>query len=586
MLRQNDKNGLAPAKEAYRKGNLTEAESLLTTLLMASPDNAEAHTLRVAVAMRRGDFVRAREHAEKTVSLLPKDPTARGNLGSALMQLGDNAGALTHLDAAIAIDPEHVLARRNRGILYVALQRFDDAITDLRAALARDPGRVVARIALADALIETDQFEAAAAEIREAAKHGDELAVERSYVWGRLMFRMGRYADARRAFEAVTSQNPHEMKHYLALSAATFHCGDVRNAKKITRECFKRFPAGERAAGEPELRILVLEGFSFDHLSDIGRDPYNYAPSNFIGGMRPGRIAFTHVMTDCIDSLAAVVDLDRFDIAYNNRVVYERTREYGTAENLARITAEVPVPLINPPAAVAETTREANALRFADAERFIFPRTIRVDHGVDAAKTRTRILETLRLPIILRPLDTHIGLNAFLLESERDLDNALANQPLSSLYAIEYHDCASDDGLFRRYRFSCIDGELDSENMHAASSWNVHSTERLALDWFERGLDREELAFVDEPEATLGSRPEDLFREIIDKTKLDIYGFDFGFCRDGRIVVFEVNAAMSFSFGEDYDAFPYRVVQRDRMASRIEAYFFERAGKSADHATG
>ena len=78
--------------------------------------------------------------------------------------------------------------------------------------------------------------------------------------------------------------------------------------------------------------------------------------------------------------------------------------------------------------------------------------------------------------------------------------------------------------------------------MHVASNWNVHSRERLSLDWFERGLDREETAFVDEPAEVLGIEPSELFQEIIDKTPLEIYGIDFGVRRDGRIVVLQRDA--------------------------------------------
>ena len=34
---------------------------------------------------------------------------------------------------------------------------------------------------------------------------------------------------------------------------------------------------------------------------------------------------------------------------------------------------------------------------------------------------------------------------------------------------------------------------------------------------------------------------------------MDIYGFDFGMSRDGRIVVFEVNAAMALGLEFDFE---------------------------------
>jgi hypothetical protein len=338
------------------------------------------------------------------------------------------------------------------------------------------------------------------------------------------------------------------MGHYTALAAACYHCGDPVQADKVTRAAFKKFPAFERGAAAPELRVLVLESLGVTPYDVLPRGNFAYTRGNFISCMVPGRIAYTHVVTDCIDSLGSVLDLDRFDLVYNNCVVHETTVSQGQAAHL---------------------------------ERFVFPRTIRVEHALEPGPTKARILERLTLPIILRPLFSHVGFGAKLVRTERELEEAIATAPFSELYAIEYHDCQSADGLYRRYRFACVDGQLSANSLQIASQWNVHAKERETLGWFERGFDREETAFYDEPAKLLGAEPADVFREIVRSTPLDIYGIDFGFARDGRIVVFEINAAMALGLDTDFRKYPNRKPCADRFAAEVEALFFARRKNAA-----
>jgi hypothetical protein len=235
------------------------------------------------------------------------------------------------------------------------------------------------------------------------------------------------------------------------------------------------------------------------------------------------------------------------------------------------------VDVVNPPQAVAQTTRAANAEKFADAKNFIFPRTIRIDHGIDTHATMDRILNVMNLPVILRPLNTHVGGGAVLAEDEAALEREIAQQPFATFYAIEYHDCESEDGLFRRYRFACIDSNLFANSLQISQGWNVHGAGRENLDWVGRGFDKEENAFYDEPEELLGAKPENVFAEVMEQTPLDIYGIDFGFRRaDGRIVVYEINAAMALSLDIDFEKYPNRKPYGDWFAAAVEAYFRKR----------
>lgn len=569
---------LAQAIDAAKNGRLEEAESVLGGILLESPGNADAHNLNFAIAMQRRDFPLARTRAEAALTHLPENARALCNLGAVLMRLGDHEGAMTKFDAAIDVAPAYFFARRNRGLLHAASDRFADAAADFKAAVETEPNRADTRIALADALTEIGQFDAATAEIQTAAKLGTGRQAEQTYIGGRLLYRMGKFPAARKAFAAALSSDPTKMKHYQALAAASYHCGDPLHGVEVTRACIERFPSFERSTGEPKLRVLVLEALGEDCFTTIGRKGLNYSPGNYPAFMPTDRIAYTHVMCDSIDALGDAVDLGAFDLAINNRSVHERLVLRGQVDRFDHIVAELPMPLINPPGAVAQSTREGNARKFAGAAQFIFPRTVHVAHEADAATTRARVLDELSLPLILRPLDTQLGIGAVLVRDERALERTFAESPFSNFYAIEYHDCVAEDGLFRRYRYACVGGQLAPDNMHAAKEWNVHGHGRDTLDWYGLGLDREEMAFLEDPESVLGMQPGVLFKEITDNTALDIYGIDFGFRKDGRIVIFEVNAAMAITEA-DLGKFPYRRASWEKSVARVENYFSEKAAQ-------
>jgi len=573
-------SALAKVREAAQNRRFDEAETLLSAILVETPTDAEAHTLSFAIAMQRQDFAVARKRAETALAFLPKNPTFLSNLGAAMMQSGDHETAMGHLDAAIEASPDHFTARRNRGMLYTALGRYTDAANDLKVAVQTEPNRGDAQMAYADALIESGQFETAIAVIREAARLNVGRPIERTYLWGRLMFRMGRFEDARQAFSTVLSADPDQMKYYQAFAAANYHIGAVVDAKRITRAAIEKFPSQTRSTGTPALRVLVLEALGEDSFTTIDRHPVAYSQGNFPTFFPADRIAFTHILADNIENLGDVLDMSEFDVALNNRPVFERIDARGHAERVDRMAAALPIPLVNTPAAVKQATRERNAQRFAKAERFIFPRTIRITHETDVTATRDRILSELEFPVILRPPHTNSGHGVTLVQNEAELSEILRNHPFADFYAIDYHDCQSEDGYFRRYRCACIGDKMLPCGLHIGSGWNVHGEDRGTLDWSGLGFDQEEIAFHEDPSAMLHSSPADFFREITDAIDLDIYGFDFGYRRDGRVIVFEVNSAMGLSLAGTPSSDPYRAAYKAELVNDIETYLFDRAGKS------
>ncbi len=85
--------GLAKAyahagKEAFKKGNITEAIAQYTEALRLDPDLPEVHTELGLLLIQEGKLKEAAAHLSEALKLNPKDKTARENLDLVLTKLG------------------------------------------------------------------------------------------------------------------------------------------------------------------------------------------------------------------------------------------------------------------------------------------------------------------------------------------------------------------------------------------------------------------------------------------------------------------------------------------------------------------
>jgi glutathione synthase/RimK-type ligase-like ATP-grasp enzyme len=143
------------------------------------------------------------------------------------------------------------------------------------------------------------------------------------------------------------------------------------------------------------------------------------------------------------------------------------------------------------------------------------------------------------------------------------------------LIAIEYVETRSTDGAWRKYRVMAIDGVLYPVHLAIAHRWDVHYFS-AATD--ERDEYRaEEARFLADPAAALGSRAWDALGRVRDALDLDYAGIDFALAADGRIVVFEANAAMTALRPGPGERFAYRLPASDAVAAALRNMFERRS---------
>ena len=223
--------------------------------------------------------------------------------------------------------------------------------------------------------------------------------------------------------------------------------------------------------------------------------------------------------------------------------------------------------VVNAPHAVAATGRIANAERLARLDDVVAP----------AARTFARdALPAEAFPLIVRAPGLHMGRGMIRADDPQGLTAALRALPQrDDLIAIAYVDTRSPDGAWRKYRVLAIDGVLYPLHLAIAHRWDVHY---FSSEMFDRADYRlEEERFLANPRLTLGTRAWDALGRVRDELGLDYAGIDFALDGEGRIVIFEANAAMTPLRPDDDARFAYRRAASEAVGAALEQMFRRRS---------
>jgi glutathione synthase/RimK-type ligase-like ATP-grasp enzyme len=196
-------------------------------------------------------------------------------------------------------------------------------------------------------------------------------------------------------------------------------------------------------------------------------------------------------------------------------------------------------PVINHPARVQQTGRAAIAQLCTGIPGLTAPRI--------TLTSRTDLLTTAPtgFPLLLRAPGFHTGRHFMRVDAAKDLAPALALLPGDEFFAIEYLDARGTDGMTRKYRVMFIDGAIYPWHLAISTDWKVHYyTTAMADHPSHRAEEQRFLATMAE---VLGGRAMAALRALQHRLGLDYAGVDFALGRDGAVLLFEANAAMTMN---------------------------------------
>jgi glutathione synthase/RimK-type ligase-like ATP-grasp enzyme len=236
-----------------------------------------------------------------------------------------------------------------------------------------------------------------------------------------------------------------------------------------------------------------------------------------------------------------------------------------------RIVAASSAPVVNRPAAVMQTRRDAverlNAVAGVTA-----PHTELLERaGITAANLATR---GFGFPLLLRSPGYHMGEHFALAATPADLPSVLATLPGDDVLAIAYLDGRRADGSMRKYRALFVDGKVYPVHLAIARSWKIHY---FSADMRDNDDNRaEEASYLRDMAAHLGPRAMAALEGIAALLDLDYGGIDFGIGTDGNVLVFEANATMAIYLPDDDERFAYRHAAIERIIEAVRRMFAAR----------
>ena len=195
---------LKPAAEALHAGRTDEAAAALQSILVASPNDAQAKRLLAEAYARTDRHAAAAALLSDVVERAPGDDTARAHLARELFRLQRFAQALSHLDRLLATEPENP-AHRNLAATCLALMGQSDRAIAHYEALLRAHANM--------ALIWTN--------------------------YGQVLRTVGRADDAAAAFRRSISLDPRAVDAYLGLAnlkVAAFSDSEVAAMQRIAAD--------------------------------------------------------------------------------------------------------------------------------------------------------------------------------------------------------------------------------------------------------------------------------------------------------------------------------------------------------------
>lgn len=290
-------------------------------------------------------------------------------------------------------------------------------------------------------------------------------------------------------------------------------------------------------------------------------------------------ITRVNVYVDAFEADAAWLQtIPRPDVIFNimadadaiDSVAWSKAEQY---------VAHFGVPVVNPPKAVQQTTRNGVFEAIDGIAHVVMPRTLRVvvnrpadlDHEVGTAG--------LRFPIIVRPTGSQTGQGLLYYDTSQDLARRKSHREAGEYYVAEFYRFQSQDGYWRKMRLFFIGGTIHPEHYVAAKDWNIHAANARALMQRKEFIDAE-IDFIVRFEEYLGKQVIDAIHEIGRRMNMDYFGMDCALLPDGRLLIFEVNAAMQFKSASQNER-EFLMRNRDTISGLFTRMVFCKAAATA-----
>ena len=557
---------IALAEAAWATGGVTEAIPHYRRALGIAPGRVRVRARFGLALLTAGHPGLARQELAAVVDAEP-DARSLTHLGMALIAEGQAQAALpvllraAHLDLA---DPGSVF---QLGQALRDLGRIDDALPALAEAVRRGPDQPHLRLALGDALFARGEYGRGKAELRQSTA----LDPAQPVAWAKLgdmeQF-TGDPLTALRCYRCAAALDENNAELAALLGNALLAVGDAAGQGELARSMTLSWASASWATASWTSASWTSASWTASKPRTSGlRVGILAAPG---GANTPTGFIVDHTRF----AVSPIFMLDGFDypvsrLASGYDVLFNAVSDPDAAPQAlvlaTRLAAEIGRPVANAPAAIPGTVRERMAERLTGIPGLHVPRTARCSRAELAA--RGAPLAVRDGPVLVRPAGSHGGRNLVVARTAEEVQQAAAALPDADVFVTEFVDFRSEGGLYRKLRIVFAGGQPFPVHLAIGEHWLSHyyrtgMAERP--DWRA-----EEAAFLSAPKSYLGPDICRALEEVQTRVGLDYFGIDGAIGRDGKLIVFECNAAMLVRHADRPAMFDYKREPAERIRDAV-----------------
>ncbi len=235
----------------------------------------------------------------------------------------------------------------------------------------------------------------------------------------------------------------------------------------------------------------------------------------------------------------------------------ESTATNPILEELAPVLKSWPHPVLNRPANILKTSREAAPVHLSRVTGLAIPGAKRV-HRADLSSVSD-------FPFIVRPVDSHGGRGLARIDNVGAVAEYLEKMPDPEFYVSPFVDYRSADGLYRKYRVALIKGRPYAVHMAISDNWMIHFANAGMTESAEKR--EEEARFMRDFDEDFARRHHEALKGLNEILGLDYVVLDCAEIRDGKLLVFEADTGAVVHAMDPVDVFPYKALQMKKVFS-------------------
>jgi len=474
---------------------------------------------------------------------------------------GMREAALAGIETRLAAEPDALVLRFERARLLDSLGRAAEAKAAFGDVLRRDPMHFQALCDLGTLQFKSGDTRGARISFQTLVERHPGSSIAQANL-GFILLKNGEHAAARERYARAVELDPKSAEARKGLGLVLNLLGETETAREVAAVAFRESAIttipyrGEGIA--PEVLAIVSYTTGNVHLQ-------HYLTPEFFGVHK--------IVAEYADPQQP---LPPHDVVFN---AVGDADICGPALEAARaIVRRSAQPVINPPGAVAATTRVGNAARLRGLPDVVTPKIVAFDRSALSGPGAGGTLWAagFSFPLLLRAVGFHTGEHFERVERPSDVTDVVARLPGETILALEFIDVRGADGQVRKYRAMFIGTAIEPLHLAISRDWKVHY---LSADMASSDANRaEDAAYLADLPGVLGERAMRALEAIRTTLDLDYAGIDFALDGAGNVVVFEANATMIVPIPKPDPRWNYRRPAVARIHALTREMIAQRAG--------